>query len=76
MFLLNSNKPVKVAHLQKLTNQSMLNGKQFFQWKLEKLWLFDKSRNRDEVSGKYILLDFAKYLRFSEVQKNSKIVNV
>ena len=26
MFMLNSNKPVKVAYLQKLTNQSMLNG--------------------------------------------------
>ena len=26
MFMLNSNEPVKVAHLQKLTNQSMLNG--------------------------------------------------
>ena len=26
MFLLNSNEPIKVAHLQKLTNQSMLNG--------------------------------------------------
>ena len=25
---------------------------------------------------KYILLDFAKYLSFSEVQKNSKVVNV
>ena len=26
MFLLNSNEPNKVAHLQKLANQSMLNG--------------------------------------------------
>ena len=26
MFMLNSNEPIKVAHLQKLTNQSMLNG--------------------------------------------------
>ena len=26
MFMLNSNKPIKVAHLQKLANQSMLNG--------------------------------------------------
>ena len=24
--MLNSNKPIKVAHLQKLANQSMLNG--------------------------------------------------
>ena len=26
MFTLNSNEPTKVAHLQKLPNQSMLNG--------------------------------------------------
>ena len=26
MFMLNSNEPIKVAHLQKLANQSMLNG--------------------------------------------------
>ena len=26
MFMLNSNKQIKVAHLQKLANQSMLNG--------------------------------------------------
>ena len=38
----------------------MLNGKQFIQWKLEKLWSFDKASNvliekiRDEGSGKYI----------------------
>ena len=25
MFMLNSNKPIKVPHLQKLTNQIMLN---------------------------------------------------
>ena len=25
MFMLNSNEPIKVAHLQKLSNQSMLN---------------------------------------------------
>ena len=26
MFILNSNEPIKVAYLQKLGNQSMLNG--------------------------------------------------
>ena len=26
MFMFNSNKPIKVGHLQKLANQSMLNG--------------------------------------------------
>ena len=28
------------------------------------------------VSEKYILLDFTKYISFSEVQKNSEVVNV
>ena len=26
MFMLSSNKPIKVAHLQKLANQSIMNG--------------------------------------------------
>ena len=26
MFMFNSNEPIKVAHLQKLANQSILNG--------------------------------------------------
>ena len=26
MFMLNSNEPIKVAHLRELANQSMLNG--------------------------------------------------
>ena len=26
MFMLNSNKPIKVAYLQKLANESVLNG--------------------------------------------------
>ena len=26
MFMLNSNKPIKVAHIQKLAKQSILNG--------------------------------------------------
>ena len=32
MFMLNSNKPIKVAHFQKLANQSMF-------------WSFDEGRN-------------------------------
>ena len=31
MFMLNSNEPIKVVHLQKLTNQSILNAKKLFQ---------------------------------------------
>ena len=45
MFMLNSNEPIKVAHLQNLPNVEWhnvkqrtddRNGKQFFQWKEEK----------------------------------------
>ena len=46
------------------------NGKQFFQWKQEKLLSFDK-----ETSKMYISNRFAKYLSYLEVQKNSKVVN-
>ena len=58
MFMLNPNEPIKVAHLQKLSNKSILNGAlviemvynyrngiQFFLQKQEKLWSFDKARN-------------------------------
>ena len=84
MFMLNSSEPIKVVHLQKVSQS--INAErhtckiQFFQWKLKKLWSFDKTsnalieKNRDMGSEKYVLLDFAKYLSFSEVKKN--IVNV
>ena len=35
-----------------------------------------KKKNRDIGSEADILLDFTKYLIFSEVQKNSKVVNI
>ena len=45
------------------------------------LWSFDKARKvlieKNKDMGKNIFtLDFAKYLSYSEVQKNSKVVNV
>ena len=59
------------------------NGKQFFfQQKQEKLWSFDKAKNTLikikilRAVKKYSLLDFTEYVSFSEVQKNSQIVNV
>ena len=51
MLMLNSDEPIKFAHLQKLANQLIEwctcdeNVKIFFQWKQEKFWLFDKPRN-------------------------------
>ena len=75
--MLNSNESVKVAHLQKLANQSILNGalanisfnksqKNF--GRLIKRGTFysnkkkkKKKKNRDMSSEKYILLDLAKH---------------
>ena len=51
MFMFNSNEQIKVALIQKLENQSMLNGalvieivKNSFS-KIQKNWSFDKARN-------------------------------
>ena len=43
MFMLISNKPIKVADLQKVINQLMLSGALVIYQ--EKLWSFDKARN-------------------------------
>ena len=58
----------------------MLNN--YFKKKQEKLWPFDKAKNVVVKKKKKIwaeknifLLDFAKYLSYSDVQKNSKFVN-
>ena len=75
LFLLNSNEPINVAHLQKLANQSMLNGSLVVEM-INSSFSERKKKNRDIGSEKYILLDFTKYLIFSEVQKNSKVVNI
>ena len=66
MFMLNSNEPTKVAHLQKLANQSMLNSAfaiemiiNSFSESKRKLWWLHKARNallqksRDMGSEKY-----------------------
>ena len=51
MFMLNSNEPIKVAHLQKLANQSMLTGALVIEMvnnsftEAKKLWSFDKATN-------------------------------
>ena len=59
MFMLNSNEPTKIVHLQKLANHSMLNGAlRNGKWKLVKLWLFNKAR-KVLIEKLYILVDFA-----------------
>ena len=71
--MLNSNKPIKVVHLQKLANQWMLNdalvtemAKQLLQWQHEKqtlvVWESKECSNRkkkwDMSSKKYISTTF------------------
>ena len=50
MFMLNSNEPIKVSHLQKLANQSILNSALVIEMvynsfnESKKNWSFDKAR--------------------------------
>ena len=89
MFMFKTNQPIKVTHLQKLANQSILNDSfvieivsNFFS-ESKKNFIkrtFDKTRELKKqirYAMKNIFpLDFIKYLSYSEVQKNSKVVNV
>ena len=89
MFMFKTNQPIKVTHLQKLANQSILNSpfvieivSNFFS-ESKKNFIkrsFDKTRELKKqirCAMKNIFpLDFIKYLSYSEVQKNSKVVNV
>ena len=89
--MLNSNEPIKVAHLQKLANQSILNDTVVMgmannswkrKWKQEKLWSFEKVWNVliEKINiwavTKLFPLDFANYLSYSEMQKNRNVVNI
>ena len=79
MLKFKTNEPIKVIHLQKLANQLMLNGalvieivsnsfsesKERSNWKKIETW----------VVKNIFPLDFIKYLIYSEVQRNSKVVN-
>ena len=88
MFMFKTNQPIKVIHLQKLANQSILNGplvieivSNFFsESKKNFIKPFDKTRELKKqirCAMKNIFpLDFIKYLSCSEVQKDSKVVNV
>ena len=62
--MFNSNEPIKVAHLQKLANQSMLNGA---------LVIEIVSNESNKNFGRLVVkntfpLDFIKYQSLSEVQ--------
>ena len=91
MFMLISKEPIKVAHVQKLANQSMVNGalvietvptlfvkarKSLVVWWSEER--FNRKKNEIKIWAVKILfpLDFAIYLSYSEVQKNRKVDSV
>ena len=89
MFMFKTSQPIKVIHLQKLANQSILNGpfvieivSHFFSE--SKKDFIKRSFNKVRELKKQIRyamknmfpLDFIKYISYSEVQKDSKVVNV
>ena len=87
MFLLISNEAIKVAHLEKLANQLMVNGALVIEMvailllKARKFWSFDEVRNilikknERKIWAVKILfsLNFAIYLSYSVVQKKGKV---
>ena len=89
MFMFKTNQPIKVTHLQKLANQSILNGpfvieivshffseskKDFIKQSFNKV---RELKKQIRYAMKNIFpLDFIKYISYSEVQKDSKVVNV
>ena len=76
--MLNSNEPIKVAQLQKLANQSVLNGALVIEMINNSLLKTKKNFCRLIKWGApkiYIAIDFAKYLSYLELQKNSKVAN-
>ena len=73
--MLNSSEPIKVAQLQKLDNQSVLNSARVIEMVNNSFREIKKNFCRLMKWGTSKLLDFAKYLSCLEVQKNSKITN-
>ena len=83
MFMFKTNQPIKVIHLQKLANQSILNGalvieivSNSFNESKKNFGHLIKLGNWKNKSDMAFPLDFIKYLSYSEAQKNSKVVNV
>ena len=87
MFLLISNEAIKVAHLEKLANQLMVNGALVIEMvailllKARKFWSFDEVRNilikknERKIWAVKILfsLNFAIYLSYAVLQKKGKV---
>ena len=90
MFMLISNEPIRVAHLQKLANQSMVDGALVMEMvtillvkakNILVVWLIEercyrKKWNKVMGSEKIISNRFCYILSYLEVQKNRKVDNV
>ena len=64
--------PIKVNHLQKLANQSMMNDALVIEVISNS---FSESEKNFVCMKNIFPLEFTKYLSYSQVQKNSKVVN-
>ena len=91
MFLLISNQPIKISHLQKLSNQSMVNGALVIEMvtillvkarKTLVIWWSkehsNRKKNETNIWAVKILfpLYFAIYLSYPDVQKNKNVDNI
>ena len=73
MFKVKKNEPIKVINLQKLANQSMLNGALVVEVASSS---FCESKKNFGPMKNIFPLKFIKFLSYLEVQKNSKVVDV
>ena len=73
MFMVKKNEPIKVINLQKLANQSMLNGGLVVEVVSSS---FCESKKNFGPMKSIFPLKFIKFLSYLEVQKNSKVVDV
>ena len=74
MFILISNEPIKVADLPKLVNQLMLNNALVREMLNNPF--SESKKNFGRLMKRERSTDFIKYLHFSEVQKNVKVINI
>ena len=73
MFMVKKNQPIKVINLQKLANQSMLNGALVVEVVSSS---FCESKKNFGRMKNIFPVKFIKFLSYLEVQKNSKVVDV
>ena len=87
MFMFKTNQPIKAINLQKLANQSILNGALVIEFVSNSFSESKKNfghliklgnwKNKLDMAWKYNSTRFHEIpVSYSEVQKNSKVVNV